>query len=187
MTEQVNDEDIEQWLDDARLAERRVPVCLRGDLWAEAERLDRALRDIEKDETDDRFVGNPEAKRLADQIETVRQQMKAATKDFVLRAIPTMEFTQLTANHPPRGGSDEDAASGFNRDTFFRELTRRCVVSPKFDDDKWNKLILRLSDRQWDELTTGAWLVNKGEVSIPFSLAASRILNSGSESKRQND
>lgn len=188
MTEQVNGKiPFRDKLKNARLHERLVAVCLRGDLWAEAERLDLALRAIEKDETDDRFVGNPEAKRLADALTVVRDQMTAETEQFVLRALPTIEFNLLIANHPPRKDNEGDANSGFDRDGFFHNLTRRCIVSPELDDDMWAELLAVMSDRQWDELTTGAWMANKAEVSIPFSSAASRVLNSGSESKRQND
>lgn len=188
MTEQVNGKiPFRERLKNARLHERLVPVCLRGDLWAEAERIDLALRAIEKDETDDRFVGNPDAKRLADELTAIRAQMAAETEEFVFRALPTIEFNLIVAKHPPRKDNEGDANSGFDRDGFFHELTPRCLVSPEMDAETWAELLAVLSDRQWDELTTGAWMANKGEVSVPFSRAASRVLNYDSESKRQND
>ncbi len=58
---------------------------------------------------------------------------------------------------------------------FFDELLRRSIVEPVLDPDDLSLLLdERLTDGQWDNLTTAVWNLNRQAVSIPFLLAASQ-------------
>lgn len=164
----------------ARLPESVVPVCVRGDLAAEVEELNRRLAEL-KERPTDRLVGNPEARRIAEQIEALRAEMAEATVKFRLRALPHREYAKLEAQHPPRKDDDRDTTVGFNLETFPEPLIRACLVEPQLDDDAWQHLIDSLTFHQWDALFTAALMLNRREVSIPFSLAASRILRDSGE------
>jgi hypothetical protein len=170
----------------AKLPQRNVKVCLRGDLFAEVERLDVELRHLDANSTDGRMVGNVEAVNLATQIKALQEQMADETQDFTIRAIPHGDWTALQAAHPPRADDPEDVASGYNRDDFAEALLRRSVVEPILDEEDWAELLTVISQRQYDELCNGAWQANAGSVSIPFSQAASKTLRSEPESKRLN-
>jgi hypothetical protein len=171
----------------AKLPEKTLPVCLRGDLTAEFERLDRALTEAQRNEPDS-LAGNGTGD-LVDQIEAVREQMREHTYDFRLRALPKPRFRALIGDHPPRRGDggeilETDRVFGLNTDTFFDALIRACVVDPQLDDQTWAQLEPVLTDRQYDQLATASWDVNRSDVDVPFSLAASRISrNSGAGSK----
>ena len=63
---------------------------------------------------------------------------------------------------------------GVNADTFYEAIIRACVVDPQMSDEQWHALCAALTDRQFDELAQAAWDLNRREVDIPFSRAASR-------------
>jgi hypothetical protein len=62
-----------------------------------------------------------------------------------------------------------------NTETFYEDLIRVSVVSPEMDEADWDDLFGVITNAQFGELSMGAWLLNRGEVDIPFSLAASRM------------
>jgi len=49
------------------------------------------------------------------------------------------------------------------------------------DDEDWAALDQSLTSRQFDDLSDAAWSLNRREVDVPFSRAASRILRSEPE------
>lgn len=178
--------DFKSKLKAAKLPSTTIPVCLRADLVAEMAALDIQLRNITMPADQDRLVGNAAAVRLSQQIEALRQEMIAGSEDFVLRAIPRPRMREIEAAHPPRDGNARDEATGYNLDAVMQQVLRESIVSPVMDDETWAELVAVLSDGQWDELTDGAWEVNKGRVSVPFSPRASQILRSLPGSKPPN-
>lgn len=168
----------------ARLPERTVPICLRGDLTAEFEELERQLEDAQR---------NPHASLedvagtagIAERMEELREDMIAHTYQFRLRAMTRPRWRTFIAEHPPRkdeesGEVDErDRYVGVNTDTFYPALVRASVVDPQLDDAEWSLLLDQaLTDRQFDTLSSAAWGLNRRDVDVPFSLAASRMTRS---------
>lgn len=200
------DVDIKALLRSSRRAERSVPVCLRGDLVAEFEELDRKLAAAAAaaaaKPNDSRLNTKSvtEAHRIAEQMLALQEQMRHFTVDFRLRALAPKRWAELTAEHPPRKGDDgkvhEQDSTGVNMATFFEPLLRESIVYPTLDDEAWDLLMGRaepteedpdadkrgLTDAQVDTLSGPAWALNRRTVDVPFSSAASRILRtSGSE------
>ncbi|MEU4367556.1 hypothetical protein [Micromonospora chersina] len=188
--------DIKKRIKNARLPEKTVPVCLRGDLVAEFEdlerRLEEALRTPATSAEDDRSAV------IAERMEELRSQMIEETTSFRLRAMPKPRWREFIGEHPPRqledGELDErDRLIGVNVDTFYDALIRQSVVNPALDEDDWLDLLggVRkgedgveeeiegvLTSRQFDELADAAWALNRREISVPFSPAASRMTRS---------
>lgn len=169
----------------AKLPETIVPICLRGDLAAEHEALDRQLRKL-LDTPSTKFGGDGRGE-LQHRIRDLEAEMEQATVDFRLRAMSRREWHALVAEHPPRIGPDgkvdeTDAAIGVNVETFFEPLVRRCLVEPEVDDEQWTELAEALTSRQFDGLWDAAWRLNRRDVDVPFSFAASR-LNTTSEAE----
>jgi hypothetical protein len=171
-------QDFKTLLAGARLPERTVPICLRGDLVAEFETLDRQLEALTGREADSLEGNGSDA--LAERIEALRQQMRDASYTFRLRALARHEFRQLFTDHPPRRDPDtqefnpRDVNVGVNMDTFFDALIQACTVDPQLTDDQWVELLgAKLTDRQHGTLADAAWYLNRGEVNVPFSQAAS--------------
>ncbi|MCZ7440812.1 hypothetical protein O7598_30795 [Micromonospora sp. WMMC241] len=170
--------DFKTLLAGAKLPERTVPICLRGDLTAEfealEEQLEEALRVPASSLEGDGSAG------IAEQIEALREQMQAHTYRFRLRAMPHHVWMAFCADHPPRkdddGGVDErDKLLGVNAETFWPALVRRSVVDPTLDDGEWATLGEALTDRQFNALADAAWALNRREIDVPFSPAASRM------------
>lgn len=165
----------------AKLPERTVPVCLQLDLQDEFEQAERELQTAVQRPRDSLAAGAPA--ELSQRVKALEEEMRAHTYDFRLRALPRPAWKALLADHPPRkaedGSVDErDKYIGVNVDTFFVSLIRASVVEPaELDDDDWSLLLdEKLTDRQFDQLSDAAWSLNRRDVDIPFSHAASRIL-----------
>lgn len=173
-----------QKLKAARLPERSIQVCLRGDLTADFEAAERDLKQAQETKNSGMEDG---VGPIIDRIDALRAEMREHTEEFRLRAMSQPKFRALVAEHTPRRDDEgtvdaADAQMGFNRDTFFDALLKASVISPDLDDDDWTALLDVLTDRQYNDLTDAAWFVNRTEVSVPFSQAASLAKrNSGGE------
>lgn len=195
---------IKAMLKAAKLPEDSVPICLRGDLQAQFEQAERELAEAEATrKATDSLAGNG-TRAIAERIEALREEMRENTVEFRFRALHRHVWKALRDRHPPRrkedGSPDErDAFVGVNMDTVFDDLIRSCLVEPQLDEDDWRVLLGdsdeerarleaegkpveegTLTDRQWNQLADCAWTLNRGEVSVPFSRAASKIVNSAS-------
>jgi len=182
----------------AKLPERSVPVCLRGDLVAEWEQAERDLERAQKQP--DHSKEGVGVGALVERIEALQAEMSEHTEKFRLRALPRHKFRKLVIAHPPRKDGDEeirreDNQLGLNRETFFPELIKASVVEPELDEDDWRELLgdtdevraeleaggradeIRegvLTDRQFGNLEDVAWFLNRADgIDVPFSRAAS--------------
>jgi hypothetical protein len=173
-------ENFKAMLGTAKLPERTVPICLRGDLVAEHEELERQLKEANRRAADS-LAGNG-AGDLVDRIEALQEEMLAATVTFRVRALPKPAWRALLAAHPPRHDVDDkpnpdDAAVGVNMETFWDAIARACLIEPLVDDESWALMAGpdgKLTDRQIGQLADAAWAVNRGDVSVPFSDAVSQ-------------
>lgn len=162
----------------AKLPERSVELCLRGDLLAQLQDLQRDLIDAERAPSDASLADLGTPHRIAEQIQGLREEMAEHSITVRFRALPRRQWSKLVAAHPPRPDERADVALGVNVETYVDALIRACMVDPVFDDDDWAALDEALSDAQWQALTAAAWAVNAKDVEVPFSQRASRILAS---------
>jgi hypothetical protein len=170
----------------AKLPELVVPVCIRGDLAAEHEQLDEQLTTLRRDlDADDLRVGDPrsaELTALAERIQHLEAEMKAATVPFRFRAQNRSKKAAVLLANPPREGDAQDKAFGANRDTYYAAMIRACLVDPEpASDEEFEQLLDVLSDGQFQELAAAAVNVSGGPVTAPFSRAASAIIHRSSE------
>jgi hypothetical protein len=166
----------------AKLPEASHPVCLRADLTAEFETAERELELLRKQSREtDSLAGSPVGP-LVRRIEELQQDMTAATYTFRLRALPKSKWRVLVAAYPPREGNENDTQIGVNRDDFMDALIKVSVVDPVMTEEQWAEFLETITDRQYSDLTDEAWFLNRGEVSVPFSRAASLMKrDTGSE------
>jgi hypothetical protein len=106
--------------------------------------------------------------------------MREHTYEFRLRALPRAPWRALCRRAPAtqgrrRLGHRLRDRIGVNADTFYDAIIRACLVDPELTDDDWDQLAGALTDRQYDELSDAAWGLNRREVDVPFSRAASRM------------
>lgn len=162
----------------ARLPERTVPVCLRGDLVAEVEDLEwqLAAQDPGPDSLEEGGADGVLSARIAD----LREQMRDNTYPVRLRAMPRPVWRAFVADHPPRRDDNneivpDDRVMEVNVETFYDDLIRDSVIDPDLSSDAdWTEFVDGLTDYQFSELGAAAWALNRQEVSVPLSPAGSR-------------
>jgi hypothetical protein len=162
----------------AKLPERTVEICLRGDLVGDHQAAERELEKAEK-QTGNSLAGNGAAE-IAERIRALEAEMQESVYTFRLRGLPGPEFRAFKADHPIRiedgEANKQDAVFGFNTETGFTPLTRMCLIDPELDDETWSQLLDTLTENQFEDLAACAWFLNRGDVDIPFSSAASRLM-----------
>jgi hypothetical protein len=162
---------------------RAVKVCLAGHIVAEMERLDSELVAI--DRPAERLNTGGAVRALEKQLDELRTQAEADTIEIVLEAVSRTRWHELVAAHPPRKEPDgtvnpADKMAGINEATFYDAIIRACWVTPEVDEATQTALLDQLTDRQYDQVGSAAWAVNRHEVSIPLSRAGSRTPSSAS-------
>jgi hypothetical protein len=208
--------DIKAMVRGAQRAKKSVAICLRLDLVAEFEALERQLDeatrhpaggDVDDTRLNQARTTSAAGRDVAERMRALQDEMRAATVTFWLRALPPRQWQALEAAHPPRKGDDgkvldRDSLMGVNVDTFFRAVVPPSVYEPALDPFDWALLLGEvcsscgvaegqphtdacegpsggLSQRQYDELASAAWLLNRVQVDIPFSRVASRMIRGG--------
>jgi hypothetical protein len=166
--------DIEDILAGAKLPERTVPLCMRGDLVAEFEDLERKLAAAQAAD-DGTLAGNTAAREIAEQIEALLVLMREHERIFRLRAIDAKAYSNLIAEHPP---TDEQRQQGqdTNWDTYPAALIAACAIDPKMTVEQAEQLSVTIAYSQWDALFSAAYALNRRAVDVPFSATASAIL-----------
>ncbi len=177
----------------AKRPERTVELCLRGDLTAEYEELERQLVDARSN--DSRAFTGGEARAVAAKMDALREQMRTSTVVFRLRSLERMRPLSLLAEHQPRDGNDNDKRLGYNTETYYPAMIRECCYAverageelgaDQLSDEDWSALFDALSHKQFDRLFSAAWVLNDDDVSVPSSALASLISQASGESSKQ--
>jgi hypothetical protein len=170
-------------LNDAALPEKTVEICLRGDLVAEVEDLERELRDVRT--SIETMADRGRARQLAEQIEKAREAMRQASVVFRFRGLNRRAWSALVVGNPPRKDVEGDRALGYNPEMFFPALIRACLIEPSLDDEQWEQLDALLSSAQYDALVDASLAVSRRKVDVPFSFASSAVLADSDETSRQ--
>lgn len=156
----VNTFNVDDWLNDARLPEKTLLLCLRLDLVAEYEELKRKRpRD-----TDSLSDGDGD---LAEQLDELRERMKAATVTVRMRALTRKRRRQLLDANPPTEGDELQVAAGYNPEGFFAAAVPESIVEPKLTGEQWERLQAKLTEDQWGELCDLFNALNHRKVDIP--------------------
>ena len=162
-----DDFDLDDWISGARLPEKSATVYGRADLVAEYEALDAELK-AEKakgDATDSRLTGDPKV-AIAQRMEQVRSELQGSALTFRFRALLDTEAKPI-----------RDAHKGADEELTFKLLSVQ-VLEPKVSPEQWPKIRERIGDGQFAYLVEAAGSASYDlQVSIPFSLAASALLN----------
>jgi predicted nuclease with TOPRIM domain len=153
----------------AKLPTKAVPLCLRGDLQAEYEELEREQKALkERQKRGGTLSGSSdELKALEEKIAVLREEMQESTKVFTLRGLPKKKFSDLKASKPLR---EEDKESGvdYNGEEFPVLLVQACLVDPALTIPEVEDLVETVfTQGQWDLLFWSSMYLNRGTVEIP--------------------
>ncbi|MFI6296861.1 hypothetical protein ACIBEJ_35090 [Nonomuraea sp. NPDC050790] len=177
--------DIADIIGNVKRPEKTVPICLAGDLQAEFEDLERDLA-IARDQPEEGTLAggaNPLATQIAQQIVELRERMREHTTVFRFRGLQRKKFKDLVAAHPP-SDEDKDAGNDVDWETFGVALVSACAVEPQMSVEQAGELADELTQAQWDSLFAASYSVNKRDVDVPFSYAASAVLSSSKKTSR---
>lgn len=165
------------------LPERTVRLCLDGALQAEWEVAEKALSDARAATTRDaRMTGNAEVEKAAKAVRDIEERMERSVLTFRLRALPRSEWADLLVKHPPK--TELDKQFGAARSDFFEDAIPASIVevtqngeTVDFDvDEDWPDLAESMTDWQFNQFAAAVFGLNRSEVDIPFSAAASRTI-----------
>lgn len=175
--------DIDDVIARAKLPEKTLPLCLRGDLQAEWEDLERQLKTEQDSTDDDSLAGNPKVLELADKMGALGKQMVASEVVFRFRGLDAKKYSDLLLkNKAPEG---EETPENLNWTTWPTALIAAAAIDPPMTYEKAEELSQKVTARQWDDLYTTAQAVNTDKISVPFSYAASAIRASTGPSSKQ--
>jgi len=173
----------------AKLPERSLQVCLRGDLQAEFDDLERQLREAREAPaaTGKRIGSKPEALAIVERQAAIREQMADEMLDLLIRALPRADYVDesgekqdgwvtLVRKNPPRPGNEGDEAMGVNLEGLMEVAVPRCVAEPALDEDDWERLNSVLTSGDWDRVMNTVWSVNRSGVDVPKSRLASLVM-----------
>lgn len=184
-------------LNSAALPEKSVEVCLRGDLVAEVEELERSIRDARTDTTAVTMADRGKITQMARRIEQIRRTMIDSTVTFRFRSLgqkgwkdeagnQRKSWPDLITAHEPRDGVPADQQLGYNVESFFPALLRESLLTPVMTEEQWGKLEAVATSRQYDDLVETCLALNRRKVDVPFSFAASASLQTSGEKSEQH-
>lgn len=169
----------------ARLPEGSVPVCLRGDLAARHEQLERDLAAAQDADNADSLAAGGQARKIAQEIEQLQDEMREHTHDFVFRGLPSRQYRDLVEQHPPRKDNATDAVFGADMSTFPVALIAKCCIDPVMTVEQVEQLAdVTTEGAQMDMFMCAAGL-NRNRVDVPKSVLASEILASTAPKSKQ--
>lgn len=171
--------------------ERTVELCTDAALQADWEAAEKALAEARKTPAQT-MGGAGEANKLAEQVRQLEGAMRESVVRFRLRALPRSEWVAIHARHKAgKDASEADKQFGAKMETFFEEVIPKSVVAVtdhagdpiEFDAEaEWGPLADDMTERQYSDFCNAVFNLNRGEVSVPFSRAASRRTPASSES-----
>lgn len=177
--------DIDEVIAGAKLPERTIPLCLRGDLQAEWEDLQRKLTVEQENTADESLAGNPKVRELADRMEAIGQEMAAHEVVFRFKGLGAKTYSDLIAANMAPEDKREESHEGLDWSTYPTALIAACAIDPVMTVEQAEKLSEAVTNRQWDDMFQTALACNRSQVSIPFSLSASAIRAATAPSSKQ--
>lgn len=175
----------------ARLPERSVPICLRGDLVAVIEELEARLKAALEDRAKNGRLSSSAKVReeLADAIEANRAEMAEETIVFRLRALAPAKWRALTAKNATKDGgldllglmSEAIPASVVEPDDMDAEDWARLMGGEIEEDGETVEIEPVIPASELGKLIDAVWALNMQGVSVPKSPLASAVTRTSSD------
>jgi len=175
---------IDEILASARRPEDTVPICLRGDLNSRYLDLERRLPHAATAPSN--LGERAEASVITEQMAELAEQMADSEVAFSLRALPPRQWLRFHATYPVKGKDETDDDYSDRLYEWGCKAVAMTCVEPVMTPEQVDELVPLLSTQQWMSLQNRSIMLNTGEVTVPFSVAASEPTpDSGPTSPRQ--
>jgi len=166
---------VEDLLAEISTRESVARVLLRQDLDAKYRELERELATALQ--VDDRENRDPEAPKIARQLEELSADIDAATREFRFRAVGRRKWSDLLAKYPPtKDQLKADQSLTFDPARLPAAAIAECSVEPKITIEEAKQLEDRLNDSQFNKLWAAVVDANVGGGDAPKSPIAGLIL-----------
>ena len=155
----------------ASLPTRTVPLCLAGELVEEIAQLELQLAEAPPPTS----LGDGTRRQLAEQIVELQERMRESTVDFHLLAMPARKWAEFWATLPVRGEKESDDEWGGRIAEFYAGMVSRSCTDPVMSPEQVGELADVLHFNAWNRLVSNCLSLNRGEVDVPNSEAASEL------------
>ena len=169
---------IEEILEQAKLPETTVYICLRADLQARYDQIVEELSGlvtasgeltVDPEATIGDQTAASRAQQLADDLDAVRREMSASMVPFRFRGMSADDLAVFEKAHRPKS-QDADFTP------YFVKLIASCAIEPAMTEAQVKQLRGKFGARAFLQLSTGAQSVNTGGgVDVPKSLSFSQV------------
>lgn len=116
----------------------------------------------------------PDTSDVDARIETLKQQIRAASVRVVFKALSSVKYQEIINNHPDAPNSGDEAAFG----AFAGEVAERCYYQCWSEDQKvdlpWSELREALTYGEYGPILLQVLALNRRKVDVPFSLRPSK-------------
>jgi hypothetical protein len=166
---------IDDIIDDAKLPEDSLTICVRGDLVARYRELEAQLTHAPRQRVS---LGDdaPAAVTIAEQMSELQEEMRRHEHTFTVRALGSEEWPDLRAKMPKKRDGDSESEHVRRLNAYRAKLLEACCVDPVVTVEKALVLFGRLAYGDVVALGDLAFNVNEGRTRVPFSSAASELL-----------
>ena len=161
----------------ATLPTATLSLCVAGELSEQLASLQQRLADTPVPTN----LGDGTRATLKEQIGEVRAQMREASVDFHLRALPARAWTKLWGRYPTRSEGEDGEAFADRMFAFHAEIVAASAVDPAMSVEQVGELVDVLHGSAWIRLANACISLNAGEVDIPNSEAASDLIPSSDQ------
>lgn len=164
---------LDEILNGRKLAEKSIPICMRLDVMADIEELERQITQLQDDDDDVRMAAanGASAAELADAIRELEAIGRQYTIDLRLKALERSEWKQkcdqFTEEDPDSGTQKLDLAA------LVLDIFAESLVSPAMGATQRDDFLKGLSDGQWEQVMQGVFDLNRRTVTVGKSLTAS--------------
>lgn len=166
-------------------------VCVAADLVDRHRTLNAELAELLQAERDGgtsprRLGAQSPARAKAEEITAIEAEMAEATVEIKLSGVVPAEWRDWRNAHPAREDVVLDEQLGLDSDALIDDMTRRCIVSPVFDDDDWAKWRAEVANAEQLSLALTVYSLHEQRVNVPKSPLASLVTSrSDADSKPQ--
>lgn len=167
---------IDEILNGRKRPQKSIPICMRLDIMAEIEELERAIQAAQGTAVDDlRMSGSDEdAVTLADKITELEAIGRQYTIDLRIQALDKKEWAEKVALYTTEDDNGDDKLDMGALTEHVLALPGT-IVSPEMTADQRSRFIAGLSDGQWETVMKGNFELNRRTVSVGKSLTASLV------------
>jgi len=158
-----------EWLAGSTATKRSVRIYSRGDLIAEASRLDRELQRARSIPEEDRAANDPTPEGVIARMAALNEEFEASGIDVVVEGRSEASREAITKALPEGVDRKDDKEVGLH-------WLAAAIVSPKGLDVEWLRRFREVQEAQFSLLFDGYWRASSlaPRVTLPFSGAGSR-------------